>query len=45
VLQKNRRFVDAYEEGRPGQSAAGSSGAARKVMDFFRRRGRARDEL
>lgn len=37
-LQKgNRRFVDAYE-----QDHAGSSGAARRVMDFFRRRGKAR---
>lgn len=44
VLQKNgRRFADAYEDedgGRGGHSGgAGSSGAARKVMDFFRRRG------
>ncbi|KAL8718660.1 MAG: hypothetical protein Q9225_004226 [Loekoesia sp. 1 TL-2023] len=48
VLQKNnRRFADAYEQeqergyGAGGQHA-GSSGAARRVMDFFRRRGRAR---
>ncbi|KAI2604623.1 hypothetical protein GGR54DRAFT_453398 [Hypoxylon sp. NC1633] len=44
VLQKNRRFVDAYEGeeyGRP-HDHAGSSGAAKRVMDFFRRRGRAR---
>ncbi|KAI1138035.1 kinase-like protein [Hypoxylon sp. FL0543] len=44
VLQKNRRFVDAYdgeEYGRP-HDHAGSSGAAKRVMDFFRRRGRAR---
>ncbi|KAI1479139.1 hypothetical protein F4774DRAFT_426060 [Daldinia eschscholtzii] len=44
ILQKNRRFVDAYdgeEYGRP-HDHAGSSGAAKRVMDFFRRRGRAR---
>ncbi|KAI3322760.1 hypothetical protein HD806DRAFT_523068 [Xylariaceae sp. AK1471] len=44
VLQKNKRFVDAYDEeeyGRP-RDHAGSSGAAKRVMDFFRRRGRAR---
>lgn len=44
VLQKNRRFVDAYdgeEYGRP-HDHAGSSGAAKRVMDFFRRRGKAR---
>ncbi|KAI0466622.1 hypothetical protein F4859DRAFT_293502 [Xylaria cf. heliscus] len=44
VLQKNKRFVDAYNEeeyGRP-RDHAGSSGAAKRVMDFFRRRGRAR---
>lgn len=42
VLQKNnRKFADAYnQEGRG--SHAGSSGAARRVMDFFRRRGKAR---
>jgi protein-serine/threonine kinase len=52
VLQKNnRRFTEAYEGdggqdqgGYGGQShTSGSSGAARKVMDFFRRRGRARE--
>lgn len=52
VLQKNnRRFMEAYEgEGGEGQGGyggnnhtSGSSGAARKVMDFFRRRGRARE--
>lgn len=48
VLQKNnRKFADAYEqEQEPGYGTggqhAGSSGAARRVMDFFRRRGRAR---
>lgn len=45
VLQKkNRRFADAYdgeEYGRQGDHA-GSSGAAKRVMDFFRRRGKAR---
>ncbi|KAI0473903.1 hypothetical protein GGR56DRAFT_556050 [Xylariaceae sp. FL0804] len=44
VLQKNKRFVDAYDEeeyGRP-RDHAGTSGAAKRVMDFFRRRGRAR---
>lgn len=48
VLQKHhRRFADAYEhEQEPGHgtggSHAGSSGAAKRVMDFFRRRGKAR---
>lgn len=44
VLQKpNRRFADAYEDHGPGEgNHAGSSGAAKRVMDFFRRRGRAR---
>ena len=47
VLTKNRKFTDAYEQDQePGQGAggshAGSSGAARRVMDFFRRRGKAR---
>jgi protein-serine/threonine kinase len=44
VLQKNKRFVDAWdtdESGR-GHDHSGSSGPARKVMDFFRRRGKAR---
>lgn len=47
-LQKNnRRFADAYEqEQEPGYGTgghhAGSSGAAKRVMDFFRRRGKAR---
>lgn len=47
VLQKNnRRFADAYDEGHYGgtHDNAGSSGAARKVMDFFRRRGKARTD-
>lgn len=49
VLQKNnRKFADAYEpeqnQGFGGsQQNSGSSGAARKVMDFFRRRGKARE--
>ena len=49
VLQKNnRKFTDAYETdqnnafGTAHVDNAGSSGAARKVMDFFRRRGKAR---
>ena len=48
VLQKqNRRFADAYEqEQEPGYGTgghhAGTSGAAKRVMDFFRRRGKAR---
>jgi protein-serine/threonine kinase len=50
VLQKNnRKFTDAYETEQNngfGTHAdnAGSSGAARKVMDFFRRRGKARGD-
>jgi len=52
VLQKNnRKFVEAYETqdnsgwgGPPHIDHAGSSGAARKVMDFFRRRGRDRGD-
>lgn len=39
VLQKTRRFADAYDD---QQRHAGSSGAARRVMDLFRRRGKAR---
>ncbi|KAL1963616.1 hypothetical protein VTN77DRAFT_7937 [Rasamsonia byssochlamydoides] len=42
VLQKNRKFTDAYEYERTPSHHSGSSGAARKVMDFFRRRGKAR---
>jgi protein-serine/threonine kinase len=43
VLQKNnRRFADAYEYEQDPAHHVGSSGAARKVMDFFRRRGKAR---
>ena len=54
VLQKNnRKFRDAYEGDHDpayggnhghGGGHSGSSGAARKVMDFFRRRGRARTD-
>ncbi|KAH7389183.1 hypothetical protein BKA64DRAFT_132876 [Cadophora sp. MPI-SDFR-AT-0126] len=51
VLQKNnRKFADAYEQeqnngyGPTHSDHAGSSGAARKVMDFFRRRGRDRGQ-
>ena len=48
VLQKNnRKFADAYEQNADpsygvGGHHAGTSGAARRVMDFFRRRGKAR---
>ncbi|KAJ5167261.1 uncharacterized protein N7482_006042 [Penicillium canariense] len=43
VLQKNhRKFADAYEYERDGSHHSGSSGAARKVMDFFRRRAKSR---
>ncbi|KAI4684631.1 uncharacterized protein J4E88_004072 [Alternaria novae-zelandiae] len=40
VLQKNRRFVDAYDE--QGSGNKGSSGSSKKVMDFFRRMGKQR---
>ena len=48
VLTKDRRrFADAYEQDQePGVGGgghhAGSTGAAKRVMDFFRRRGKAR---
>jgi hypothetical protein len=42
VLQKNRKFTEAYEDGAGGSS--GSSGAARRVMDFFRKRGLRREK-
>lgn len=46
ILQKNKRFVDAYDTDEYSQTQrhdhGGSSGAARRVMDFFRRRGKAR---
>lgn len=41
-LQKNKRFTDAYDQDEHHRGHEGSSGAARKVMDFFRRRGKAR---
>lgn len=42
VLQKNhKRFTDAYEQG-DVRGHEGSTGAAKRVMDFFRRRGKAR---
>ncbi|RAR03882.1 serine/threonine-protein kinase KIN4 [Stemphylium lycopersici] len=40
VLQKSRRFADAYDE--QGSSNKGSSGSSKKVMDFFRRMGKQR---
>lgn len=43
ILQKgHRKFADAYEFEQAPSHTSGSSGAARKVMDFFRRRGKAR---
>ena len=43
VLQKNHRnFTDAYDQDHDPGHHAGSSGAAKRVMDFFRRRGKAR---
>jgi protein-serine/threonine kinase len=44
VLQKNKRFVDAYDtdDYSHPHNYSGSSGPARRVMDFFRRRGKAR---
>ncbi|UPK98644.1 hypothetical protein LCI18_009579 [Fusarium solani-melongenae] len=42
TLHKNhKRFADAYE-GADYRGHEGSSGAAKRVMDFFRRRGKAR---
>jgi len=42
VLQKNhKRFTDAYDQS-DYRGHEGSSGAAKRVMDFFRRRGKAR---
>uniref|UniRef100_L2G1Y6 non-specific serine/threonine protein kinase n=1 Tax=Colletotrichum fructicola (strain Nara gc5) TaxID=1213859 RepID=L2G1Y6_COLFN len=41
VLQKNKRFTDAYNQDQY-HGHQGSSGAAKRVMDFFRRRGKAR---
>ncbi|CAK7269946.1 hypothetical protein SEPCBS57363_003854 [Sporothrix epigloea] len=44
VLQKTKRMADAYDtdEFSKHHDRSGSSGAARRVMDFFRRRGKAR---
>ena len=42
VLQKPRKFVDGYDETHDPGHHAGSTSAAKKVMDFFRRRGKAR---
>ena len=44
VLQKNKRMVDAYDTDEFSKHAdrSGSTGAARRVMDFFRRRSKAR---
>ncbi|ERS96811.1 CAMK/CAMKL/KIN4 protein kinase [Sporothrix schenckii ATCC 58251] len=44
VLQKNKRMADAYDtdEFAKHHDRSGSSGAARRVMDFFRRRAKAR---
>lgn len=45
VLQKNnRKFVDQYNNEQGPTHHEGSSGPAKKVMDFFRRRGRARTD-
>jgi protein-serine/threonine kinase len=42
LVKPNRKFTDAYDNDSGNQSHGGSSGAVRKVQDFFRRRGRAR---
>ena len=48
LTKNNRKFTEAYEQdqgngyGPTHTDHAGSSGAARKVMDFFRRRGKDR---
>jgi protein-serine/threonine kinase len=39
VLQKSRKFADAYDESAGNK---GSSGSSKRVMDFFRRMGRQR---
>ncbi|KAM0329342.1 hypothetical protein ACHAQA_004648 [Verticillium albo-atrum] len=42
-LQKpNKKFTDAYDQDQYHHGHEGSSGAAKRVMDFFRRRGKAR---
>ena len=38
----NRKFNDAWDQDHENGHHAGSTGAARRVMDFFRRRGKAR---
>ncbi|KAH3911471.1 hypothetical protein HBH56_135340 [Parastagonospora nodorum] len=40
VLQKSRKFQDAYEDG--SGNKGGSSGSSKRVMDFFRRMGKQR---
>ncbi|ORY16605.1 hypothetical protein BCR34DRAFT_96595 [Clohesyomyces aquaticus] len=42
VLQKSRKFADAYEDPKQSHNHAGSSGSAKRVMDLFRRIGRQR---
>ena len=43
VLQKgHKKFTDAYNQDDFSRGHEGSSGAAKRVMDFFRRRGKAR---
>lgn len=47
LTKSNRKFADAYEQDSElghggGGHHAGTSGAAKRVMDFFRRRGKAR---
>lgn len=46
VLQKNKKFGDAWDTDSYSRTHdhSGSSGPARRVMDFFRRRGKARAE-
>jgi len=45
VLQKSRKFADAYEEnGSTGKNHSGSSGSSKRVMDFFRRMGKQREK-
>ena len=41
VLQKSRKFADAYDERQQGHHG-GSSGSAKRVMDIFRRIGKQR---
>jgi protein-serine/threonine kinase len=45
VLQKSRKFAEAYEEnGSTGKNHSGSSGSSKRVMDFFRRMGKQREK-